>query len=69
MRSTSTVRGCGMDFGRLRVRLAKTDEIAEVRRNGRRVVGSYGDLTVVVYYDERRNLVAVSQVLHVVASD
>ncbi|MBY6069516.1 hypothetical protein KUW17_22455 [Leisingera aquaemixtae] len=51
------------------VRLAKTDEIAEVRRNGRRVVGSYGDLTVVVYHDEQRNLVAVSQVLQVVASD
>lgn len=69
MRRTSTVRGCGMDSGRLPVRLAKADEIAEVRRNERRVIGSYEGLTVVVYHDEERNLVAVSHVLQVVASD
>lgn len=58
-----------MDSGRLPVRLAKADEIAEVRRNERRVIGSYEGLTVVVYHDEERNLVAVSHVLQVVASD
>lgn len=57
-----------MDIVELQVRLAKADEVAEVRRNGRRVIGSYEGLTVVVYHDEERNLVALSHVLQVAAS-
>lgn len=58
-----------MDFGGFQYRLAKPEEIAEVRRNGRRVLGTYEGLTIVIYYDEVRNLVAVSHVLQVVATD
>lgn len=58
-----------MDIGGLPVRLAMADEVAEVRRNGRRVIGAYEGLTVVVYHDEERNLVAVSHVLKVAASN